>query len=92
MCSVSVITQYGRTMWPDPRWADVIDHLPPQPTPQPDPDLLEKFKKFMELVEKAKIFDRETGQPDCEDPDKARWLKSLEDRIAELERKLQPTG
>lgn len=33
--------------------------------------------KFVKLIEDAKDFDAETGQPDCEDPTKAQLMKEL---------------
>lgn len=43
--------------------------------------LIEDFKQ---AVAAAKIVDRLTKQPDCEDPDKAKLL----DRVAELEKRI----
>jgi hypothetical protein len=39
---------------------------------------------FHSMVTTAKQFDEESGQPDCQDPEKAK----LEERIAELEQQL----
>jgi hypothetical protein len=51
-----------------------------------DPEEMRKFlEAFHAMVEAAKVFDELTGQPDCEDPEKA----ALEERVAELERKLE---
>lgn len=42
------------------------------------------IQEFKEAVAAAKIVDKLTNQPDCEDPEK----KKLEDRVAELEARL----
>ena len=46
---------------------------------------LQRIDLFHSMVTDAKIFDVEAGQPDCEDPEKAK----LEERIAELEAELE---
>jgi hypothetical protein len=51
-------------------------------------DLEKIIKEFGEAAEAAKVVDRLTDQPDCEDPDKAKLLKridELEARISEIE-------
>ena len=79
MCTVSNIGDYGRQQW----WPT----YPVQSTiPTVIPDV-ETWKKYMELVEAAKKFDRETKQPYCEDPEKTAWFKDMEKRVAELEKK-----
>ena len=42
------------------------------------------IQEFREAVAAAKVVDKLTNQPDCEDPEK----KKLEDRVAELESRL----
>lgn len=42
------------------------------------------IQEFREAVSAAKVVDKLTNQPDCEDPEK----KKLEDRVAELEARL----
>lgn len=42
------------------------------------------IQEFREAVTAAKVVDKLTNQPDCEDPEK----KKLEDRVAELESRL----
>jgi hypothetical protein len=41
------------------------------------------FNDFEELVRKARLYDEMTNQPDCPDPKKDEWRKSLEDFIRE---------
>lgn len=45
---------------------------------------LQRIDLFHSMVTDARTFDVEAGQPDCEDPEKAK----LEERIAELEKQL----
>jgi len=44
----------------------------------------ERIELFYDMIIAARTFDVESGQPDCEDLDKAK----LEERIAELEAQL----
>jgi hypothetical protein len=44
----------------------------------------QRIQLFHTMVADARIFDAESGQPDCEDPEKAK----LEERIQELEEQL----
>ena len=44
----------------------------------------QRIDLFHNMVADAKVFDQESGQPDCQDPEKAK----LEERIAELEQQL----
>ncbi len=67
-------------------------HITPQIPPVLSPpmimlpleELRQLIAEFREAIAAAKTVDRLTGQPDCEDPDKAK----LEDRVAVLEKKL----
>ena len=45
----------------------------------------ETIKPFKKLVVEAEEYDRKTGQPDCEDPEKVAWLKKIKERLAALE-------
>ena len=51
-------------------------------------ELRELIESFKQAIAAAKVFDRLTGQPDCVDPEKAK----LQDRVAELERRLESIG
>lgn len=46
---------------------------------------LERIDLFRRMVVDARLFDVESGQPDCEDPEKAK----LQSRIEELEKQLE---
>lgn len=41
-------------------------------------DMVNEFKK---LLEAAKQFDVITGQPDCEDPEKMKWIEVVERNV-----------
>lgn len=45
----------------------------------------ERIDLFRRMVTDARLFDEESGQPDCEDPEKAK----VEERIANLEEELK---
>ena len=45
-------------------------------------DALSDFKR---VVDAAKVFDKATGQADCEDPEKAAFLKRITARVAARE-------
>jgi hypothetical protein len=38
-------------------------------------------KQFLQLLEAAKLFDQVAGQPDCEDPSKAKWLQEVKTQV-----------
>jgi len=46
---------------------------------------IERISLFRRMVTDARLFDAESGQPDCEDPEKAK----LEARINEIEYQLE---
>lgn len=46
---------------------------------------LERIELFQRMVTDARLFDEESGQPDCEDPEKAK----VEERISNLEKELK---
>lgn len=96
MCVVSAVyDQYNPhipTNWPP------IDSTPIKPNTTPvikleehvinPKDLARLIDSFHKAVAAAKVFDELTGQPDCEDPEKAK----LEERVAALEEKLRQMG
>lgn len=44
----------------------------------------ERIDLFRRMVSDARLLDKESGQPDCEDPEKAK----VESRINEIEKKI----
>ncbi len=100
MCVYSAVMDYFKPLFPEvvppqPHFPWTIAPFAPSATYAPSitiaeiaPDrvaelrsLIERFEK---AVEAAKTVDMLTGQPDCEDPEKA----NLEARVKELERRL----
>lgn len=49
---------------------------------------LERIDLFKRMVTDARLFDEESGQPDCEDPEKSK----VNDRIEDLEKELSNEG
>lgn len=47
------------------------------------------YDYFKDLVKKAEDFDKATGQPHCEDPEKTAFMKKIEERLAALEQKVK---
>jgi len=41
----------------------------------------ESLSEFKRLLREAKIFDEKTNQPDCEDPEKARFVEIVEEKV-----------
>jgi hypothetical protein len=87
MCTLSMIYDYGRQVWPQQPYV-------PNPSPGTVPTFTvpkvptpEEWAAFLELVEKARKFDEMTNQPDCEDPEKGKWMEEVERRLADLEAK-----
>lgn len=88
---VSVVMDYGRREWaggfvqptitPGTIWPP-NPTAPIMPTAWPTPEQWEEYKK---LLKTAMEFDRKTGQPDCEDPKKAEWFKTMDERMVKLE-------
>lgn len=60
----------------------IYDMFSPMPDDWYNQDRIDLFRN---MIETAKTFDVESGQPDCEDPDKAK----LEAHIFELESNLK---
>lgn len=46
------------------------------------------WPSFEEILEKARRWDELNKQPNCEDPEKATWIKDIERRLTELEKKV----
>lgn len=45
----------------------------------------ETFDQFKKILEEAAKLDTVLGEPDCEDPKKAEWMKEVERRLDALE-------
>ena len=84
MCAVSMIYDYGRTIFPV-KWSEQqIGDVPLQPLEERK-TIQEWLEEFEKLRKAAEEFDKRTGQPDCEDPSKLEWMKEIEQRLAKLE-------
>lgn len=71
-------------MEPSPTYPNPIPQITIGTIPSPNPDLAELrqlIADFKEALKAAKLLDKLTKQPDCEDPKKA----TLEERLAKLE-------
>jgi hypothetical protein len=47
------------------------------------------FSEYQEVLRRLADLDAKLGQPDCEDPAKAAWMREVEARLASLEGKPQ---
>lgn len=90
-----VYCNLGDTWWKyDPPWKrDDLPYVPPsvpfpvQPLPQTwEPWSLEKLKEYHKLLKEVREMEDKLGCP-CE-PNKADYVKLLEERIKELEKRL----
>jgi len=91
MCVVSNVFDYGRSTIPD-RNPWIVPYVQPntqtfiitQPTREEFDKLKREVDELKKLVEAAREYDAATGQPDCEDPAKAEFMRRLEDLIDEF--------
>lgn len=94
MCVVSMILDHGRQRYPAPS----LIPWNPQPYPMPGiidnptqpPNQEKNFKELIDelykLIDQAKKYDEAAGEPDCEDPEKEKWLdevKEIRNRMKE---------
>lgn len=93
MCTVSIISDYGRQTFPNLEWWQTQQ----QSLPQRDrtEEVLAELRaqraileKFVEMVAKAKEFDVVAKQPDCEDPAKASFMDEVQSRLRRIEEAL----
>jgi hypothetical protein len=59
----------------------------PKEAPATLPWTPEAYKLLQDIMERMKKLDEKLGLPDCEDPKKAEWMKSVEQRIKKLEKR-----
>jgi len=90
MCVVSMVSDfYNDKNFPQqaPDWLQPMKPMPwPQTAPSTLPWTQDSFKLLQEIMEKMKQLDEKLGLANCEDPKKAEWMKSIEDRLARLEK------
>lgn len=78
MCTVSIFAEDWTTR--NPQWAQpTITMLPwpDGPTRAEFDALKNELESLKKLLRAAKIYDEETGQPDCEDAEKVALFKRL---------------
>lgn len=96
MCVVSAVMDQWRPHFPSPNvtpnpypWppggGTVPGRYPVVPKSYSQDDLQRLIDAFRDAVKSAKVLDEITGQPDCEDPEKAKLIE----RVAELEAQLE---
>ncbi len=44
-----------------------------------------KFDEYKEIIDRLDKLDKKLDQPECEDPEKAAWMKQVEERLDRLE-------
>jgi hypothetical protein len=80
MCVVSMIYDHY-----DDRWRRHLDDLAKQPVYVPiqiQPAISqEEIAEFRRLLERAREYDKRTGQPDCEMEDKREKLRKLAEEL-----------
>ena len=80
MCVVSMIYDHYYDKWreyfPPSHWQVPMMPIPQQPAITP-----EEIVEFRKLLERAREYDKRTGQPDCELEEKRKKLKDLADQL-----------
>ena len=82
MCTVSMIIDHYREVWAS------RDRLPQYPTVRPLPNTItpKEVEEFMDLLKKAKQYDKDNNQEDCELEEKIEDLKRIaKEKGVELE-------
>lgn len=86
MCAVSAIMDIWKHQWEkDYCWPPGPWHGEPPIPYYPSLPTKEEIEDFRRIYEKAKRFDKETGQPDCENKEKIRLLKELAEKLGVLD-------
>lgn len=88
MCVYSMIADHYIRKWEPFPWPDPPPFTP-QPTVTPTPIIIEHPSPFTpsevqdlkDLLERAKEYDRQTGQPDCENEEKKAKLREIAGRF-----------
>lgn len=75
MCVVSMIMNHTYDKWPKP-W-----EYPGKKVPIPDIPSEKEVEEFRKLLERARKYDEENNQPDCELDEKRKALKTLADEL-----------
>ena len=76
MCSVSMIMDHFRDKWQQP------PYILPQPYQVWQPPITQdEIAEFRKLLERARKYDRDNGEPDCELQEKKDALKKIADAM-----------
>jgi hypothetical protein len=43
------------------------------------------YNEFTEILRRVNELDKKLNQPECHDPEKAKWMKEVEERLSTLE-------
>jgi hypothetical protein len=80
MCIVSNVGDMGSGLIPPWPWPQPFPS--PFPGGQPVPFSEEAAEEFKLILKSAKKYDVDTGQPDCEDPEKTKVVAKVEEAAA----------
>lgn len=75
MCVMSMIMDHYGDRWNQP------PYRPTEFFPNPQPISPEEIKEFRELLERARKYDQEHNQPDCEVAEKRQKLLDLAEEL-----------
>lgn len=89
MCAVSFIGDHYRDKWDEPDWGKIVQPIihPVQPfsvkpVSQEDFDKLKAdVAEMKKLLKRAKDYDEQTGQPDCETDEKMALLRKVAEAV-----------
>lgn len=78
MCVVSMIVDHYTNKWTE-KWHEQQSTL--EPIPLVSPITQEEVDEFRRLLQRAREYDKRTGQPDCELDEKRHVLKKLAEQL-----------
>jgi hypothetical protein len=88
MCIVSMMGDfYGRTAPQNPLPSQPVFVPWPTGAPASLPWTQEAFDLFKEIMKKVDTLDKKLGLGECEDTEKTKWMKAIEERLKALEPK-----
>lgn len=85
MCVFSMVVDHYQKTWPEiPKYPDIPgvtwpDFLDTVDGKQKQKELEKRIEEMEELLRKAKIYDEENNEPDCESETKKKTLQELAD-------------
>lgn len=75
MCVVSMIMDHYNDKWPKP--SEIKPYFPPQPIPYPNLPTQAEIDEFRKLLERAREYDKNNNEPDCELEEKKEKIREL---------------